>query len=172
MEEELGGQHKAIDALTEVLNAFPEAYQAEWRAVFGAKLGIADPNEADVPLIQDLLGLMAKDGADFTNTFRGLLDGSARDWMLDREAFDAWVPLWEARRAGTWREIIAKASPAVIPRNHRIEEAIQAALEGDESKAARLARVLSAPFDLAEEDQDLTHPPTEDQVVHKTFCGT
>ncbi|WP_417263037.1 protein adenylyltransferase SelO [Celeribacter sp.] len=172
MEEELGGQHKAIDALTEVLNAFPEAYQAEWRAVFGAKLGIADPNEADLPLIQGLLGLMAKDGADFTNTFRGLLDGSARDWMLDREAFEAWVPRWEARRSEKWREIIAKTSPAVIPRNHRIEEAIQAALEGDESKAARLARVLSRPFDLAEDDQDLTHPPTEDQVVHKTFCGT
>ncbi|PTQ68586.1 protein adenylyltransferase SelO [Celeribacter persicus] len=172
MEEELGGQQQAIDALTEVLHSFPELYQAEWRKVFGAKLGISDPAEEDVALIQDLLGLMAKDGADFTNTFRGLLDGSARDWMLDREAFDTWAARWQERRAPDWQEIVAKASPAVIPRNHRIEEAIAAALAGDDSKAERLTEVLTQPFDLAEADRALSHPPTEDQMVHQTFCGT
>ncbi len=172
MEEELGGQQQAIDALTEVLNAFPGLYQAEWRTVFGAKLGLPETTEEDLPLMQDLLGLMAKHGADFTNTFRGLLDGSARDWMLDRDAFDHWAERWAARRDGNWQEIIVKASPAVIPRNHRIEEAIQAALDGDETKAQRLAKVLSAPFDLADTDRDLSLPPTEDQIVHQTFCGT
>ncbi|SFI67470.1 protein adenylyltransferase SelO [Celeribacter neptunius] len=172
LEAELGGEQPAVDALTEVLNSFPPLYQEEWRRVFGAKLGIADPGEDDVPLIQDLLGLMAQDGADFTNTFRGLLDGSARDWFLDRDAFDAWVPRWQARRAENWQEMIAKVNPAVIPRNHRIEEAIQASLAGDDSKAERLVRVLSRPFTLSEDDEDLTHPPREDQVVHQTFCGT
>jgi len=172
MEAELGGQQQAIEALTEVLNSFPDLYQAQWRAVFGAKLGIADPQDADVALIQELLGLMAKDGADFTNTFRGLLDGTARDWVLDRAGFDLWAERWQDRRAPNWQEIIAKASPAVIPRTHRIEEAIQASLAGDDSKAKRLARVLTRPFDLAEEDRDLTHPPREDEVVHQTFCGT
>jgi uncharacterized protein YdiU (UPF0061 family) len=172
LEDELGGQQQAIDALTEVLNSFPELYQAEWRKVFGAKLGIADAEEDDVALIQDLLGLIAKDGADFTNTFRGLLDGSARDWLLDREAFDHWSARWAERRAPAWQEIVAGANPAVIPRNHRIEEAIQAALEGDDSKATRLAEVLSHPFDLAQADRDLGLPPREDQMVHMTFCGT
>lgn len=172
LEAELGGEAAAVEALTEVLNRFPTLYQAEWRRVFGAKLGIAEPGEEDVALMQDLLGLMAQDGADFTNTFHGLRDGTARDWMLDHDGFDAWAERWEARRSGNWQEIIAKASPAVIPRNHRIEEAIQAALEGDDRKAARLARVLSQPFDLAVEEKELTHPPREDQVVHQTFCGT
>lgn len=172
MEEELGGQQQAIDALTEVLNSFPALYQAQWRKVFGAKLGIAEAGEEDVALIQDLLGLMAKDGADFTNTFRGLLDGSARDWVLDRESFDQWAARWQERRAPDWQEIIARANPAVIPRNHRIEEAIEAALAGDDSKAQRLAQVLRQPFDLSQADRDLSHPPTEDQIVHQTFCGT
>ena len=130
LEEELGSQPKAIDALTETLNTFPDLYQAQWRQVFGAKLGIADPDEDDLPLIQELLSLMAQDGADFTNSFYGLIDGTARDWFLDRDGFDAWNSRWETRRAPAAEDLMRSANPALIPRTHRIEEAIQSALEG------------------------------------------
>ncbi|KAB6718036.1 protein adenylyltransferase SelO family protein, partial [Roseobacter sp. TSBP12] len=172
MEVELGSQAQAIDALSEVLNRFPMLYQAEWRRVFGAKIGLADAAEDDVPLVQDLLALMAQDGADFTNVFRGLSDGTARDWLLDREAFDRWSERWEARRSADFAAHMARANPAVIPRTHRIEQAIEASLAGDDSLALRLVRVLSTPFDLAEADRDLIQPPAEDEVVAQTFCGT
>ncbi|AJE46440.1 protein adenylyltransferase SelO [Celeribacter indicus] len=171
-ERELGSEAAAVAALTQELEAFPDLYQAQWIAVFGAKLGIAEPGHEDVALVQDLLGLMARDGADFTNTFRGLVDGSARDWMLDREAFDAWQARWERRRSAEAAAAMAQANPAVIPRNHRIEEAIAASLEGDDGKARRLARVLLRPFDLAGDDRDLAVPPREEERVTRTFCGT
>ncbi|WP_339690589.1 YdiU family protein [Celeribacter baekdonensis] len=172
MEAELGSQAQAIDALSEALNRFPALYQAEWRQVFGAKIGLADAGEDDVALVQDLLALMAKNGADFTNVFRGLSDGTARDWMLDREAFDRWSERWQARRPSDYAALMARANPAVIPRTHRIEQAIEASLAGDDSLAKRLVRVLSTPFDLAEADRDLIQPPAEDEVVTQTFCGT
>nr|WP_319250579.1 YdiU family protein [uncultured Celeribacter sp.] len=172
LEEELGSQPKAIDALTETLNTFPDLYQAQWRQVFGAKLGIADPDEDDLPLIQEFLSIMAQDGADFTNSFYGLIDGTARDWFLDRDAFDAWNNRWETRRTPVAEDLMRSSNPALIPRTHRIEEAIQSALEGDDSKARRLADVLTRPFDLADGDRDLTHPPRDDEIVPQTFCGT
>ncbi|MCA0044737.1 protein adenylyltransferase SelO [Celeribacter litoreus] len=172
MEEELGGEHQAVEALTEVLNSFPELYQTAWVAEFGRKLGLADATREDVPLIQGLLGLMAEHGADFTNTFAGLRDGTARDWFLDRAAFDHWAEGWTARRSANWEEIVARANPALIPRTHRIEQAIQASLEGDDSLAHRLAETLAKPFTLKDEDRDLTFPPTKDEIVPQTFCGT
>ena len=172
MEAEKGTQAQAVDDLSEVLNSFSELYQTEWRRVFGAKIGIADLREDDMPLVQGLLALMAKNGADFTNTFRGLGNGTARDWVLDRPEFDAWEAQWSERRSENAATLMAGANPAVIPRTHRIEEAIQASLAGDDSKAERLARVLSTPFDLSAGDQDLIQPPSEDEMVHQTFCGT
>lgn len=167
-----GGEAVAVEALTEALNRFPALYQAEWRRVFGAKLGIADLGEEDVPLVQDLLGLMAREGADFTKAFHGLRNGTARDWIVERSAFDTWSERWRARQSPAAEALMAHANPAVIPRNHRIEEAISAALEGDDSQAKRLARVLAAPFEVADADQDLARPPTEEEKVTQTFCGT
>ncbi|MEN8887628.1 MAG: protein adenylyltransferase SelO [Celeribacter marinus] len=171
--QETGSQDAAIEALTGVLNGFPALYHAAWRDVFAAKLGITQPRDGDEDLAQDLLSLMAATGADFTNVFARLGSDKARDEFTDRPAFDAWNARWNARvDSAPDRAAMARANPQVIPRTHRLEEAIVAATDGDFSKAHRLARVLATPFDVADADRDLMAPPTRAEIVPATFCGT
>ena len=63
-------------------------------------------------------------------------------------------------------------NPAVIPRNHRIEQAIKAGVAGDYAPFHRLNGVLQSPFELSEANEDLARPPSEEEIVHRTFCGT
>ena len=93
---------------------------------------------------------------------------------MDRDAFDAWDTRWKARLASESapEETMLAANPAFIPRNHQVEKVIASALEADFAPFERLNRVLSCPFDDQPEASDLAAPPTEDQVVRATFCGT
>lgn len=171
-------QDRAVGMATESVHRFPELYAGAWLAVFRAKLGLSQAEDGDAELIQDLLALMAKQGADFTNTFRTLGDDRVRAQFAEPAAFDAWAGAWVARRrreAGTAAEqaaLMRRRNPAVIPRNHRVEEAIQGAISGDYSRFLNLDRVLSRPFDLAAEDTEYARPPKPDEEVTRTFCGT
>ena len=162
----------AVAEATEIVHAMPGLLEAGWLARFAAKIGIAEPRKEDTALLERLLGLMQTDGADFTNTFRALGTDMARDQFLDRDAFDAWEADWQARIASepAPQDVMARANPAIIPRNHRMEEMIEAAVAGDMAPFRRLMTELATPF--ADTDSDLTHPPTEDQIVPATFCGT
>ncbi|MBT8475429.1 MAG: YdiU family protein [Alphaproteobacteria bacterium] len=165
----------AIEAATASVHRFPEMFRAEWLAVFRAKIGLASAEDGDADLIHRLLDLMAQNQADFTNTFRALGTPAARDQFTDPTAFDGWETKWQARLArdgGDAASLMAQSNPAVIPRNHRVEEAIQAALSEDFAPFGRLMSVLSTPYSFAEGDTDLTKPPTEQGVVRQTFCGT
>ncbi|MCE0506497.1 YdiU family protein [Roseivivax sp. GX 12232] len=167
-------QEAAVTRFTEQVHAMPERIRADWLARFGAKVGLDAPTPEDGVLIGELLSLMQAEGADFTNTFRGLLDGSARDQFTDRAAFDAWAAKWRERIADQPRAeaLMAGANPAFIPRNHRIEEMIQAAVAGDDAPFHRLNAVLSQPFTDQPEAADLARTPLPEEVVPATFCGT
>ncbi len=167
-------QDAAIEDFTARVHAMPDLIEAERQTLFAAKIGIANPEAGDVALVDALLDLMAKAGADFTNTFRGLIDGTARDAFADRAAFDTWAERWRARLA---RErdpdlVMRAANPAVIPRNHRIEQMIEAAVAGDYAPFERLLTVLSDPYTDHPEADDLRRPPAPSEVVPATFCGT
>ena len=118
---------------------------------------------------QELLKAMQDEGADFTNTFRALSEDGTAVLGHVPEAGE-WLSRWEA--AGPDRAVMARANPAVIPRNHRIEQAIAAALEGDLTAFERLMQVLATPFTLAEADAEYANPPAEGERVLATFCGT
>jgi len=171
-------RNRAIESATEAVHAFPDAYRDAWLSVFRAKLGLAQARDEDEALIEDLLDLMAAEQADFTRVFRGLAEGGARDEFLTREAFDAWVARWHERLSAEGGTVHAaqramrSVNPAVIARNHRVEEAIAAAVSGDLAPFERLAARLAAPFDDGPEDDPLRLAPTEDQRVRRTFCGT
>ena len=168
-------QDTAIEAATQSVNRFGDLYGAAWVKVFAGKLGLADPEDEDGALATRLLKLMAEDGADFTNTFRALGTPEARDQFGDREAFDAWEADWLTRTAhdtGDRDAILQAANPAIIPRNHRVEEAISAATEGDLAPFHRLTEALQRPFDDTPDTQDLRRPPTDTEEVRQTFCGT
>ncbi|MEM0945776.1 MAG: YdiU family protein [Pseudomonadota bacterium] len=171
-------QDAAIEAATASVHRFPDLFRDAWAEVFRAKIGLRTAENGDATLIRDLLARMHASQADFTNTFRALGTDKARDQFTDQAAFDGWSEEWTARLAREGaapkgrRELIEAASPAVIPRNHRIEEAIQAAIAGDLAPFERLVEVLATPFELAGDDADLSRPPTDTEIVRQTFCGT
>jgi uncharacterized protein YdiU (UPF0061 family) len=163
----------AIEDFTAAVHRMPALYEDAWLSVFGAKLGIADPAQEDRKLITDLLDLMAKDGADFTNTFANLNTGNARDQFIDRDAFDAWAARWQPRKAADAATIMAQANPQIIPRNHRVEEAIQAGRTGDYTPFHALLAAVTAPYaPLTEATAKFARAPGKDEMVTRTFCGT
>ncbi len=170
----MGNDDAAVEEATRIVHSFPERYQRAWLSRFAAKLGISAPHAHDEALIRRLLDLMAAAPADFTRTFAGLSDGTARDEFIDRAGFDAWAADWQARIHGLAdaAAVMARANPRRVPRNHRIEEVIAAAREGDYKPFHRLDSALRAPFDEQAEWADLARAPQPDEIVRRTFCGT
>lgn len=164
----------AIAEFTHTINAMPGLIAAERLAAFRPKLGLTGDNPADAVLIDDLLTLMQAAQADFTNTFRALARGVARDQFTDRAAYDLWHGRWLERLASedAPEARMLAVNPAYIPRNHRVEAMIQAAVAGDMAPFERLLRVLSDPFTDQPSEDDLTRPPLTHEVVAQTFCGT
>ena len=171
-------EEAAIAAATEVVHGFAPEYQARWLERFAGKLGIGSPRPEDGELVTALLALMDRQGADFTRSFRGLADGSARAEFAAPDAFDAWQADWRARLAQEGREAgalaaaLRAANPAFIPRNHRVEQAIAAASARDFGPFERLVTVLACPFEDQPEAADLMASPEPHEVVEATFCGT
>lgn len=170
--QQMDDKDAAVAEATEVIHAMPGQIEEAWRTRFAAKLGIATPVADDTALIEDLMALMQKDGADFTNSFRALGKETARDQFTDREAFDAWATRWRERIASEPAPLalMQATNPAVIPRNHRIEQMIEAAVAGDMAPFERLMKALCTPFE--ETDPELARPPAQDEIVPATFCGT
>ncbi|MBF0247435.1 MAG: YdiU family protein [Alphaproteobacteria bacterium] len=161
-----------------VLEAFPDLYSTAWSAIFRAKLGLARERDGDIALIQELLAAMTADGADFTETFRALCDAIEDGGGPSGPAYAPWLARWRARLsientpADAVRARMRAANPAFIPRNHRIEEMIRAAVNGDFEPFERLSAVLARPFDDQPEHADLRVAPKPHEVVRATFCGT
>ncbi len=163
----------AIESFTQAVNGFAQVYETAWLAVFAAKLGITDTTENDRPLITDLLGLMATDDADFTNVFAALGTDATRDQFLDRDAFDAWSIRWTARKSNDSHAIMAASNPKIIPRNHRVEEAIVAGRAGDLAPFHALLQAVTEPFaPLTNDTAKFAQAPLPNERVTRTFCGT
>lgn len=165
----MGERDAAIDAATKSVHSFAPLYQAAWRRRFGEKLGLTEAADAQ-PLAERLLTLMAQQRADFTRVFAGLADGSARDEFTDHAPFAAWVADWQARNPDP--ALMRHANPLRIPRNHRIEEAIAAAVAGDLDPFRRLFDAATHPREGRPGWEDLAAAPRSEQIVHQTFCGT
>ena len=179
----------AVDAANAALATFPDLFQAAWDAAFRRKLGLTAAQEGDRALAHDLLTIMAAQQADFTLTFRRLADLATpgpdnaaepafRASFADPAAADAWLRTWRERlaqepsaQAGR-TQAMRRASPAFIPRNHLVEEAL---LEAEASRLGPLEdliEVLRRPFDDQPGREAHGLPPRPDQVVTATFCGT
>ena len=173
-------QERAVERATESVHRFADLYQDSWLDLFRAKLGLTGTEPGDAALAHDLLGVMEKAGVDFTLTFRGLAEGQdvVRNLFSDPAPFDAWAARWSARIArsdGTEKDRanrLKAANPVIIPRNHRVEEAIQAGLQGDHSVFERLTKALETPFDDQTDNTDLQAPARPEEAVMRTFCGT
>jgi uncharacterized protein YdiU (UPF0061 family) len=164
----------AIEDFTAMLHEMQAELRRNWTQVFCAKIGIAAPQEGDDALVSELLAVMEAGHADFTNTFRGLVRGSARDEFTNPDAYEAWHGKWQARIASETgaQDLMEARNPVLIPRNHRIEQMIAAAVQGDFAPFERLGLAYAAPFAESFEFADLQRPPLTDEIVPATFCGT
>ncbi|MEM7060223.1 MAG: YdiU family protein [Pseudomonadota bacterium] len=166
-----GDKEAQVAAAQGAIDAYPAIFQNAWLNVMREKLGLEGAEDEDADLINDLHARMAKNNADFTRTFRGLADGSAREEFIDPTDFDDWANLWKSRGGGL-SEDLNLVNPWVIPRNHQVEAAIAAGLTGDFQPFEDLVEVLAAPFTEQPGKEAFTLPPTDQQLVHRTFCGT
>lgn len=172
--QQMDNKEAAVEEATEIVHAMPDLLQQNWLARFRAKIGLSTQADTDPELLSDLLTRMAQNQADFTNTFRALGEGTARDQFADPAAFDQWAESWQARlvHEAEPEAVMLTANPAFIPRNHRVEQMIQAAVQGDYAPFHGLNAVLAKPYESQPEAADLMRPPTQGEVVHATFCGT
>jgi uncharacterized protein YdiU (UPF0061 family) len=178
---------KALAAAERSIAAYPGLYEDAWLAGMRGKLGLATHQEGDLALAQDLLKLMETQHADFTLTFRqlGLAtdptngDDVARGLFDNPTGFDEWAVRWHQRLdsdgqdPAARRALMQRANPAIIPRNHRVEAVISAAVEiGDLAPFQDLLAALGDPYSDRPEFAHYTQPPPPTNQVYKTFCGT
>lgn len=172
-------QDHAVELAQEKVSGFSKIYQSAWLAGMRAKLGIFNEEKEDEALINDLLSMMKDHRADYTNTFRALTIGNHEGTALfESPEFTQWYGRWQARlgRQQESKEFInqlmQKSNPAVIPRNHRVEEALEAAVEqGDYSVMEKLLDVLSKPYAHSQVQAEYCTVP-ESTTPYQTFCGT
>jgi uncharacterized protein YdiU (UPF0061 family) len=180
-------QDKAIEEAQAILGHFPEKFSAAYQAGLRRKIGLFSERDGDDALVQDLLDAMTNGKADFTLTFRRLseaaadpaADADARTLFAEPAAYDKWAARWRQRTSeepqspSERRRAMRAVNPAFIPRNHRVEEAIQAAVLSDDfAPFEKLLTVLSKPYDDQPEFAAYADPPEPHQRVLQTFCGT
>ena len=183
-------QDAAVAQAQSAIEAFPGLHDKAWLDGMRTKLGLTMAHNGDRVLAEDLLGLMAANGADFTLTFRtlGILIApntkpqpgrQPRDLFRDPAAFDAWAARWRQRLAQEDVEpsqrlaLMEAANPAYIPRNHRVEAALAAAVDvGDLVPFDKLMAVLAQPFEDRAALAEYMNPPAPEEAVCQTFCGT
>jgi serine/tyrosine/threonine adenylyltransferase len=162
----------AVEAATEVLNGYAAAYEGHWAEGIAAKLGIAAPDRA---LARDILELMRLQAVDFTRFFRALSAGTARTLFTDPGPFDAWAARREALLPADRAAAAAamdRVNPVYIPRNHRVEEALAAAAEGEMGLFSRLVNIVSRPFEERPGLEGYAGPAPASSTPYRTYCGT
>jgi uncharacterized protein YdiU (UPF0061 family) len=159
---------RAVDLANDRLGGIAARYQAEWLTVMRRKLGLTGTDAGDAALADDLLAAM--EGADWTLTFRRLADTAAlRPLFGDFTKMETWLPRWHARAGEGAADRIAQSNPAVIPRNHKVEEALTAATAGDMAPFDALLAAIRQPFAEAE---PYSLPAPTGFGPYVTFCGT
>ncbi|MED1865388.1 YdiU family protein [Fictibacillus nanhaiensis] len=172
-------QEKAVELAQEVLYGFSDLYHANYFRGMRSKLGLYNEEKEDQSLIEELLSLMATYKADYTNTFRSLTLGKKEcSDLFEAEDFKTWFNKWEERQARQPKskeeslQLMRNCNPGVIPRNHRVEEALYAAGKGDYSVMERLLHVLSTPYKHSPDQEEYNQLPPETEGPYRTFCGT
>ena len=177
---------RAIAVATETIATFETLFKDCWLDGMRRKLGLTTSEPGDSQLAEDLLQAMQRNHADFTLTFRALCaaahdprDHGARELFIDAGDYDEWAQRWQTRMSreavtpAVRAESMRAANPAYIPRNHRVEQVIVAAVErGDFAPFEELSSVLAAPYVERAALTDYANPPQPAERVLQTFCGT
>ena len=176
---------RAIELLTDTIQHIQPLYETHWLARMRSKIGLATEDPHDLDLVNDLLWVMKDGKADFTLVFRRLSqalrgDSDAVQHLFEQSgAFDVWARRWRKRleqdgvAAETSAQVMDRVNPIYIPRNHKVEEALAAAVELEDMKPfSKLLTVLSHPFDEVAGNEAYAAPAPATDIPYNTFCGT
>lgn len=169
----------AVKMAEETLSEYFSLFHQNWLSGLRSKLGIFNEEPEDEALIAELLEMMQEHQADYTNTFRALtLNQLAGQIMFDTQEYKEWHSKWQKRlerqeeSKNETQALMKRNNPAVIPRNHRVEEALEAAVEDEDlSVMEQLLEVLADPYAYSKEQEEYAILPPKD-CAYQTFCGT
>lgn len=168
-------QERAVALATEALGTFRVRYSAAFTRGLAAKIGLGE--DAPGELLDELSELMTRSRVDYTGFFRALGRAArgdtepARARVLDLAAFDAWAERWRA--LGPDADAMDRVNPVYVPRNHLVEEALDAATAGDLTPLDRLLEAVTAPYDERPGLERYAEPASaEFSAGFQTFCGT
>lgn len=174
-------REEAVKIATSAIETYRERYRHHWLRSMGGKLGLADAAEDDASLIEELLAWMEREQADYTNCFRALSSEQAlaKEPGFSSAEFQNWKARWEARlsREKGGREAafarMQAFNPEVIPRNHRVEEALAAAAEREDlAPMKKLLAALEKPYEDSPAHEGYREPAPASAGEYRTFCGT
>ena len=170
---------KAIEIATEVINSFERIYEEKWLNMMRDKLGLFGEDINDQILIMELLTWMHKNKVDYTNTFCFLMNKKFSDnEIYNDESFLIWKKKWEGRlkinnnSQEKYLKLMQSVNPIIIPRNHKVEEALTAANNGDLEVMNKLLTVLEKPYENQNSIIDFQSPAPSSDKAYQTFCGT
>ena len=170
---------KAIDIATEEINNFEKVYEVKWLNMMRDKLGLFGEDPKDQVLILDLLTWMHKNKADYTNTFCLLMNVKIQNNKIyTNEDFIVWKKRWEARlklnnnTAEKYLKLMKSVNPLIIPRNHKVEEALTLASNGNLTLFNKLIEILKNPYLVDSNDLEFMSPAPHNDKKYQTFCGT
>ena len=171
-------QKKAIKIATETINSFEKKYEEKWMKMMRDKLGLFGLDNKDKLLILDLLTWMHEKKADYTNTFCHLMNATPKkDKLYEDNNFINWKKRWEERLLKNNKikkkciELMRNNNPLVIPRNHKVEEALKAAEQNNFEPINKIIKILNKPYSEQEEMLDY-QSPSFSKEKYQTFCGT
>ncbi len=172
-------QEQAIKLAQDAISHFTELYQHLWLQGMRGKLGIFNEEVEDKSLVESLLSIMMEYRADYTNTFLALTFDKLEDTvMFGKPEFSQWHQLWQERLSrqqeskADSHQLMKNSNPAIIPRNHRVEAALEAAVkQGDYRVMEELLNVLSSPYAHSPQQADYSTPSSSSRP-YRTFCGT
>lgn len=165
-------ESRAIAQASSLLDAFLPRFDAAWKQMMGAKLGLVEAQDGDEELLADWLALLKDERLDYTNAHRALMRG---DLPAQTERMAAWQRRWQARvepDKQVARQLMAASNPAIIPRNHLVNGALALAEAGDMGEFHALLAALAEPYTERALDDPFCQPPDENERVCQTFCGT
>jgi uncharacterized protein YdiU (UPF0061 family) len=170
---------KAIEIATEAINDFEKNYEKNWINMMRDKLGLFGENLNDQVLILDLLTWMHKNKVDYTNTFCFLMNEKIeKDEIYNDENFLTWKQKWQERlklnnnTPEKYLRLMRSVNPLVIPRNHKVEEALEAANNGNLDLVKNLIKILEKPYENQGNFASYQSPALLSNEKYQTFCGT
>ncbi len=171
-------QKKAVDLAKEVIEGFQQTFTEKWYNMMCGKLGILNPKDNDKDLVDGLLSLMETNSSDYTQVFLALQQDKEPDESLfNSEEFNGWMQKWKNEHLRDQDktpslELMNKLNPKVIPRNHWVEDALEAAVKGDMAPFNQLLGLLSKPYDNHPDGLQFQQIPAGFDARYQTFCGT